>query len=245
MSSPTPIILRPIINVPPPTVIQPPENVWTTWLFPGATLVAALVAALVSIILWRKAKEQIDLATKALKTAQDELELVKTDLEFSKQQVAYLNRKALLSLKFDSGFEEMNYTQTMQGGGHRWVDVRLFVHNEGTRTARDATLILFVPEECRPDTWYGQAMPNPEEWYKRNLYRFEKNLEINKRRYDRILHQVAMPVYPGLPNQVFDLRLVPPGTGEWSSELLWQIVYDDGKSPEGTPFGILRYKVLS
>ncbi len=236
------IIVRPTINVPPPTVIQPTPDIWTEWVFPGLTLFFAALAGVMSIVLWR-------ISESALETAKRELKLVSDDLEFSKQQVAYLNRHASLSLRFDSGFEQTNYVDASQqvddGATRRWVTARLFLHNNGDKTARDASVILLIPPECRPYAWFGQQFPNPTEWYRRFGYHFVKNEEFEEGRRDRVLFQASTPIYAGLPSQIADLTLVVPTLEKWSSDIRWQIACDDGTTPVGGAFGILTFDVVS
>jgi hypothetical protein len=116
-----PIVVRPIIHVPPPTVVvQPqPENPWSTWLIPFVAASAAVIAAIYGVRAFRAIREQI-------KLQQDEINARATKL------TAYL--------------AGITWENTKRAGRRRAVFF-LGAHNGGPGVATHIVMHLAAPPE--------------------------------------------------------------------------------------------------
>jgi hypothetical protein len=138
----------------------------------------------------------------------------------------------------------MNYVRPRVSEGLRVIPVRLFVRNDGKKTARDASVILFIPEEFRPAQLSGQRYNNPEDWYSALGIQFVKNEEVEGARRDHVRFSIPWPVFPGEPIFVKELNLFVPGSVLLTSNLFWRIVCDDGATPRDKPYESLEFTLL-
>jgi hypothetical protein len=179
MSSPTPIVIRFQTPVPVtvhgqvPVTVHGQVPVTTSTALPvqiqnpdyvadaAAVFVAvlALVALLVSFRQLGLAKVQTIDAEKAASESTDAKNLMEQSVEYMRQQMDLLSRTAHLSLTFHDGkthfkaawSKKVRREGTVVDGWAR-INLIFYLHNDGTRSAQDVIVRLWIPEKLDSTT---------------------------------------------------------------------------------------------
>jgi hypothetical protein len=151
-ASNSPIIVRPVIQVPPPRVIvdQSPQNYWSLWIIPGVGVAAAFAAAVFGLLAYLAILRQIELAKKQIKLArrqvnlqQTEIDLVTEDLRVTRDQASKADseRARVPNLHLDvGGVKVTNY-----GVDQYRLEFTSYLRNTGQGTTPLVTLEVLVP----------------------------------------------------------------------------------------------------
>lgn len=214
------------------------------WPAPDATSlrwaeVAVAVALVTLFFVWRQiclakkalklTKEALDLAVEELRITKESNDLVREDLAFSRTQTEYLNRHAELFVSARYRDIDVHQITVPNENGKGLTHHRLFLSNDGLKTARDATLLLWIPTEFDPIDKYD--LKHPDQRFGAFGFKYIANVEVeNKKRYWHMTYDVPFPIYPGAPSRlVVEFRLwVPVPTADF---ILWRATYDDGIAP--------------
>ena len=123
------------------------------------------------------------------------------------------------------------------------ITINLWLYNEGDRTARDATIFLWLPwPEWRVPGWNG--ILNPETYFKDQGFRTIANVPLDGRRYWHVAFDVPFPTYPGVERLAHTFQVVVP-IG-FKGDVLWRVGYDDGiEPPQSNPEGRLNFNVFT
>lgn len=181
--------------------------------------VAALIAAVTLVFVC----VQIYLATEALKLAKKEFDAVREDLEYTKQQTAIINRRAILDLRNKrQRIMTLDSLSTKPRGPEMEIVLSLF--NSGRRTARDASIFLWLPVSWEVPGW--DTMLDRAQGL-----RLVDWTRIDGQSYRHFRFDCPSPVYPEIETIVHTFSVVAHHESE-EDELLWRVAYDDGITPE-------------
>lgn len=196
------------------------------------TLYAAIAAGIIALATLAAVVYQIWLGRQELKAVRD-------DLELSRKQLSYIERRAKLKLRVsDSDVSSMHWISDddeVEG------TVRLWLHNDGDNTARTASLILGMPEAWKPPGWDGihDAAPHFEA---QGLKLISNRPTESGGRCWYVTAEVGSPIYPGMVVLAKEFKMVLPQG--FFGDLLWRVGYDDGvEPPRGKPSGRLQFSV--
>lgn len=200
------------------------------------------LAALIAAVTLGSVAVQIYLARRVLKVALLEFKTVRDDLKFSRAQVAYINRRAILTL-FHNEHRVPYIAFSVSGHDAKTeIPLRLWLMNDGNKTARDALVKLWFPNSWSAPGWNGFQDGNPEPFFTRQGLRYVANVPLNGKRYWHATIDEPFPLYPKVPRLVLDFRMtIPTGTQD---RILWRVVCDDGTYPEEEAEGRLRVGVI-
>jgi len=237
-----PVVVRSAVpevikSLPPVQVSNFPNDAVAWW-----TLYAAITAAVVALLTLAAVGWQIWLAAEALRQAQKELvaaehqlkvteqsnALVLEELGYSRTQAQDVRRKAKLSL-WNNRHRIESYHLVVNGDEERQtITVNLWLFNEGERTARDATIFLWLPwPEWSIPYWNGFS--NPVEPFAEQGFRVIANVPVNGRKYWNVAVDVPFPTYPHVERLALTFEMVVPVP--YSGSVLWRVGYDDGIEP--------------
>ncbi|HEY5095889.1 MAG TPA: hypothetical protein VII69_12310, partial [Candidatus Eremiobacteraceae bacterium] len=201
----------------------------------GAVIVALITLGLVA---WqiRLAKKALKASTDALDLAKDELrvtresnDLVREDLEFSRKQSTYLNRAARLVVSAHDRDNDVSHVTPRNSERKGSFYQTLLLTNDGDKTARDATILLWIPSEFDPVENYDYK--HPDRVFGEYGFKYIANVgDESGKRYWHMAYDVPFPIYPGAPPRIvnrFTLWAAVPTT----DFILWRITYDDGITP--------------
>jgi hypothetical protein len=255
-STPLPVVVRSMVpevvkSLPPVQVSNFPSDAVAWW-----TLYAAIAAAVVALLTLAAVGWQIWLAAEALRQAQKELvaaetqlkvteqsnALVLEELEYSRTQAQDVRRKAKLSLWNNRHRIGAYYLVVTSEEQVEEITVNLWLYNEGERTARDATIFLWLPwPEWKVPDWNG--ISNPVEPFAEQGFRVIANVPLNNRRYWNVAVDVPFPTYPRVERLALTFKMQVPVPFDGS--VLWRVGYDDGiEPPPGEPERLLNFHIF-
>lgn len=192
----------------------------------------AIAAAVIALATFGAVGYQIWLGRQELKAVRD-------DLELSRKQMTYIERKAKLKLRVsDSDVSSVHWVDT---AGEAQGRVRLWLHNSGDNTARSATIILLMPESWKPPGWDGVHDAAPA-FARQGLKLISNRPTEHDGRCWWLTSEVASPVYPGVALLAKEFEIIIPQG--FKGDLLWRVGYDDGiEPPPNEASGRLHYCV--
>lgn len=202
----------------------------------AVAIIAVTISIVVAVVSLRKVGEQTALANESLQKTIDQLklsrasnDLVKQDLEFSRTQIDYLTREAKLVVSGHMGMPDVHAITIPNQKGRGRVYVRLNLENVGKKTARDATLLLWIPMEFHPVEDFDWHNPG-EHFGKFGLKYVAGRRDENGKGYFHMAYDVPFPIYPKAPPRLLlDIELwAPVPTTDY---ILWRVTYDDGVTP--------------
>lgn len=233
------------------TVANWPSPDVTSLHWAEAGVFVSLVAAAIGLITLLRVNRQIALANDALILAKDELkatsdtlELAKTELDLTSQGLAETRRSNKMVE------ESLEYTRAQQrevakrarleafsllplpGNYPRnqtmWVS--LHVLNCGNKGASSALLRLLLPPGIIPDA--GSMITAG--------WRTLPTWNSGTAEYSMFECDLSQPMFPKTVVKVHTLQFTPVGNP--TQRALYQIVYEDGATPEDGSFGVLRWR---
>jgi hypothetical protein len=227
----------------PPEVVKslPGPDPWIAFVAP-----LFIGAAGLAIGIWTLSRvyAQIRIAARSFRLAAKELALtrasnalVQQDLEFSREQVRYISRKAKLELWHNDKKGPDLYSST-ESDDEIETGLRLWLFNEGNNTARDAAIFLWLPRSWRVPGWDG--LHHPEQAFRAHGLTYIANVELYGKRWLHIVYDVPFPTYPHVQRLALTFPVIVP-VG-FNGRMLWRVGFDDGiEPPPDKEHGSLHY----
>ncbi len=229
--------------MPPVVVANPPDSTWE-----HGGVIASFAAMIIAIFTLMGVGYQIFIANRTLDKTTEELaltrqsnEFIKQDLEYSRTQATFVSQKARLSLHHDR--RRINHVVSFVDKDKSSVnlEIRLWLFNDGDRTARDATMFLWLPwPDWKVPEWDGKV--RPDVFFTAQGLKTIANVEVDGKRYWHVSVDLGFPTYPGVERMAHSfIALVPV---PYEGDMLWRIGYDDGiEPPADAPPARMRFRV--
>lgn len=122
------------------------------------------------------------------------------------------------------------------------IAIDLWLFNSGNRTARDASVFLFLPDSWRVPGWEGALIER--KFFEHQGLKIIGPATIDGKRYWHVSAHVTSPTYPGIENLAHSFIALVPADSK--ADVLWRVGCDDGVNPpQNEPEGRLPFHVFN